>query len=553
MASAAALTAQITPDLVRACLEQSGKARFNTIQFVDTAEGDLSWRSIAFLVRCRENGFMVLLPNEQEIIDVLDGFPTQGSESCVKAEVVVAMETPRGRALGNLPVLIADLPWYYLSLFRKTAPRSAGIRTWLFRLGGTVCKPSEVSAGEVAAHWISDVLEGSTGQEYTDAMEALDGEIYSGPEEEADGFGTPETSRAAELKALREKVAQLESLVSRPEPVTPLPARAQTQSLMGGHRARQELSAHEVQALRHMVGPPPKRLGKGEVPASTAPGPEMIALAEADRGVSLLEDEDPSFLASLDPMQRLFYMQIQQTNQLIQTFSASNRAVVSDPLAAVLNAPDSGSAGSSGASVNVKGYVAREAYLRQLEDTAKVASIIRANARLELGVSEAKEEPSLMRTYLETRVDHRLLAQMGYILAWGWEQAAETNNTQMLAFCGRMMTFVEQAALDNGRSALAWLLTGLPEINYQALAVNKRRQSLTPFAKLPVPAWVAANVSFLKDVDTFETRLRQIGTSKPFTPHQPDPEEGTTKPKPKPKKPKGGSKGTNAGAEAPPA
>ena len=62
MATAAALAAQITPDLVRACLDQGGKARFSKYQFVDAAEGEISWRSIAYLVRCRENGFMVLLP-----------------------------------------------------------------------------------------------------------------------------------------------------------------------------------------------------------------------------------------------------------------------------------------------------------------------------------------------------------------------------------------------------------------------------------------------------------------------------------------------------------
>lgn len=83
----------------------------------------------------------------------------------------------------------------------------------------------------------------------------------------------------------------------------------------------------------------------------------------------------------------------------------------------------------------------------------------------------------------------------------------------MQAFCGRMLSYVEQACLDSGRTGLAWLLTGLPEPNYQGMAVIKKRTSLTPFSKLPPPTWVAANVSYLKDIDTFESKLKTLGVS----------------------------------------
>ena len=150
----------------------------------------------------------------------------------------------------------------------------------------------------------------------------------------------------------------------------------------------------------------------------------------------------------------------------------------------------------------MKGYAARELYLRHLEEDAKAVEVIRKNARQELGISPDREEPSLLRSYLEQRIavsDHKTMGQVGYMMAWGWEQAANTGNEQMLAFCGRMMTYVEQACLDGGKTQLAWLLTGLTEPNYQQLAVNRRKSTLSPFARLPAATWVAANVSYLKD------------------------------------------------------
>lgn len=170
-------------------------------------------------------------------------------------------------------------------------------------------------------------------------------------------------------------------------------------------------------------------------------------------------------------------------------------------------------------------------------------------------MTPAKEEPSLLRTYLEQTVpigDHRLLGLLGFLAAWGWEQGGMQSNTQLQAFCGRLMMFVEQAALDGGKTHLAWLMTGLVEPNFQQMSINRRRSSLTPFGRLPAPTWVAANVSYLKDVDTFETRLRQIGLPKSFPPANPPAEDEEKVPRPKraPKKPKWG-KGADAPSDTP--
>ena len=135
--------------------------------------------------------------------------------------------------------------------------------------------------------------------------------------------------------------------------------------------------------------------------------------------------------------------------------------------------------------------------LKQILEDQKVIEVIRANARTELGISATREEPSLLRTYLEQRVptgDHKTLIQVGYMLAAGWEIGVEQNNRALMAFAARMMVYVEQACLDGGRTQLAWLMTGLSEPNFQQLSVNRRRSTLSPFSRLASPTWIAANV-----------------------------------------------------------
>lgn len=53
----------------------------------------------------------------------------------------------------------------------------------------------------------------------------------------------------------------------------------------------------------------------------------------------------------------------------------------------------------------------------------------------------------------------------------------------------RGLLFIEQCAMDGGKTQFAWLLTGLPEPNWSITTVNRRRQSLQPFSRLAQPAW----------------------------------------------------------------
>ena len=562
MAAAALEAAVVQPPLILSGVAAGTiKERCHTVLLCASSDDAVQWRSQVCLLRSREQGFMALLPLCDEVKDALESFEIElGQETVALNQVEVIFETLRGRALGAQPVFIADLPWPYLAMFRKSSSRlpSGAIS---FAVDGVAARPQLASALAVADQWVSEVLDADTAQEYLTAAEQEDSDsavepVISDPVQPASLGGAPKSS---EVEALHLRLAQLESLLQQQPrgPQAAVPAPAQQQRLLFDTAPAGDLTVAEWDTIKQKLGAAPKRLGKPEkqpLPTRQSAEREMM-IEEVEKEVL-----DPDALAALtqmdvggvtDPLQKLLILQVLQTSNLVKSITPK---VQTDPLAAVLGGSDSAASSSGSGSINVKGYAAREVYIKTLEDDQKIAETIRRNARQELGVTPAKEEPSLLRTYLEQRVpvgDHRLLGQLGYLASWGWEQADLQSNVQMQAFCGRLMMFVEQAALDGGKTHLAWLMTGLAEPNFQQLAINKRRSSLTPFGRLPAPTWVAANVSYLKDVDTFETRLRQIGLPKAPAPNPTsENEEKVAKPKRVPKKPKWG-KGAEASSDNP--
>ncbi len=554
MATSSGLSQPATEDLIRSGVTQQSKERLSTVFLVDSLTDPYQWRCQVFLLRVRALGFMCLFPAEPSVQHALSQVEQSLSieEKCAITEVEVGVETSKGKALGTISMLIADLPWAYLGMFRKAQlGRGNNTPIFAFKFGTSVARPVVASAEAVADRWIAEMLDADTAREYSTAEEAPDL-----PEEGFDILGEGTGARLGEVESLHVRIAQLESLLqSRGEvsfgaaPTAPVEQAAP--GLFTGAR-REGLSTADWAKLHKAAGATPKRIARAErsTPAAVGDHPALQTLrAEQEREVADPEEADEleaelnsSLDAVQDPTHRLLILQMKQTHAIMKTLAPKSPQ---DPFTSLLGGTDSGPGGSSSGSLNVKGYAARELYLKHLEDDAKVVEVIRRNARQELGISPEREEPSLLRSYLEQRVavsDHKTMGQVGYMMAWGWEQASITGNEQMLAFCGRMMTYVEQACLDGGKTHLAWLLTGLVEPNYQQLAVNRKKSSLSPFARLPAATWVAANVSYLKDIDTFETRLRQIGPGRTIPPPLKDPGDDPV-PKRVPKKKQRGKGG----------
>lgn len=554
----------LAQESVRAGAAGDSRLRASTAVLTDSPSGAITWRCNTFLVKCRQQGFMVLLPDLALVAETFQAFEESGAEEAVvMSQVAVQLETNRHRVLGDCTAILADVPWSYLPLFRKHGAR-VSVPTHGFSVEGTMGRPVLASVEEAAQSWIHEVLDLPIADEYFTAFE-LDGDPDIDAEP-APSTAAPAADSAAEVAELKKRLAQLEQLLpqstAQAGSTAVVPAAA-SGLLFAQPKAGASLSHTEIQRLQAAAGPPPKRLGRAErapIAAVTAEAElEQMVAAEADREVGeealeidpIMSNVEAAMQQTSDPVQRMLIAQLHQTNMLVKAIAPRAQQ---DPLTAVLSGSDNGAA-NSGSGVTVKGYAAREMFLKQLVDDRKLVNVIKHHACQELGLPEEKADGSLLRTFLEHRIplaDRKSLIQFGYILAWGWESGHRTNNVQLMAFAGRMMMYVEQCALDDGRSTLGWLMTGLPEPNFQQLSLNRKRTTLTPFSKLAPPTWVAANIGYLRDVEVFETRLKQLNPGKGPAPAARDSDTedkpSRAKAKAKAKRQKGGK-----GAEAPPA
>ena len=97
-----------TPELVRAAFRGTPKARFTALQLAETDENETEWRALTYLLFVREYGFMVLLPQVEQGCAALMVDIEQEGDHIVITETTVALESSRGRLLGDSTVYIVD-------------------------------------------------------------------------------------------------------------------------------------------------------------------------------------------------------------------------------------------------------------------------------------------------------------------------------------------------------------------------------------------------------------------------------------------------------------
>ena len=183
-----------------------------------------------------------------------------------------------------------------------------------------------------------------------------------------------------------------------------------------------------------------------------------------------------------------------------------------------------------------------------MTDLGRVAAVTQANAARELGLAEEKIDGTLMKKYVERRIpigDNKMVGYIAYMMAEAWMVGWEAENLQLLGIVSKVLYFLEQTSLDAGRMQLAWLLTGMAEPPLNLYANNRRRVGLQPFCRLCHPTWVAANLSYVRDLDILESKMLSMGKPSKALLQQEEhePEEGP-KPKRRVRPPKGkGKKG----------
>jgi hypothetical protein len=474
--------------------------------------------AVCFVVHVRTGGFMLAIPNLPEVQESFLRTDTG-------AEVLPAFFTgdvevlgSRGKKLGEAPIMLVDLPGEFAQfLLRPINPRSAQFKNaelFQVQVGDEVGRPSKDSVFALADQWFGGEMEPDTVQEYVTGDEHADA---------ADSAVDPATASfrrapaGASKKELLQRIAELEGQVEQLTPNVPkLPATPQPPGRAQSLFAQQgsPLTATDWSKIQKLAGAPPPRAGAVEQRRN----PVSTAVAAQDQALAVLEKEaeedglpaDPleSLVASgADPVQQMLAMQMQQTQLLLARLAPKHQ----DPVLGALAGSGSGSA--SGGS-NVKGCLAREAFQRAIQDLPKVAAIARLNALRELGFGADREDASLMRKYVERRIplaEHRQLALFATMLAESWAIGFEMQDQILMGTVARMLFFVEQTALDSGRTQLSWLLTGYTEPAMHMMLTAKKRRGLQPFSRLCPPSWISANLSYLRDLDFFESRLASLG------------------------------------------
>lgn len=504
----------------------------------------------------RASGFMMIFPAHSGIQEQLIAVAAEigGGVEPAFYEGTVDVVGSRGRALGSATAVLVDLSWEFVeklvkaALLRGATARTTTVKT--FKVEDTVGKPAAASSLELANQWISSELDDDTAQEYLTGVEQ---------EEELE----PQEPAQDEAENLRARVAQLESELKAAQLAKPAVGAAPSRPLARGkHAPEQQLFVHptpkmspvDLRRLQQLAGAPPDRLGqvvqKRAEPPATAVAAADAALAEiekeVDEGIGPMFDprllEDPS----LDPMQKLMLTQVQQNSLLLQKILGSR--ATADPMASLLSSGGANESGSS--SSGAKGCMARDMFLRTIQDHARVAEVVRSNALQELGISPDREDKDLMKSYFERRVplaDNRLLAHVAQLAAEGWSIAASSHNVEMQGFLGRMMMFIEQVALDSNKIELGWLMAGFAEPNSHLQFSVRRTPGLKPFTRLASPIWVSTNLAFLRDLDYLQARMAAVGSSKPTAALRDA--DDSVPPKPPKKQPKPKAKGKGKGKE----
>ena len=401
--------------------------------------------------------------------------------------------------------------------------------TLRFEHSGELARPSKASVVSAADQWIGSNMPEEQAQDYLtgEEMESGAGFVPDGGDTERP---VPQVSGvpSREVQDVQDRIRELEERLQRQQPVhvpiaTPQPspqrvgASSKAPPLFGPMGQGNQMSEVDWTRLRRLAGPPP-RVGQAEqsrnqTPKQTQHANDMLAMLEKE--VEDVEQVEASgaldTLQSGDPFQRMMWAQLQQNQLLLQKLIAPRH---SDP---VLGALDGGGSGGGSSSSGVRGCLARDIFIQTMQDLPKIAMVAQTNAARELGLESHRVDASLMRRYAERRMplsEHKLLTYVSFLMAEAWATGVGSNNEELMGVAAKVLIFCEQVALDQGRMTLGWLMTGQQEPPFQILQSNRKRLGLQPFTRLASPAWVSANLAYVKDLDVLESKMLTIGKPK---------------------------------------
>lgn len=570
MASGASVNHLDQQSLVELAQKSSSSKVLSRVHFplAEASGADSAVVAVCHVVYVRQGGFMLVIPDTDQVRQTISDLGTEPDDKAASYEGLVEVTTSRGRSLGFAKILLVDFPWVLAGAFTKSNTRSPALRNATLiqmSVDGQAGLPVKDQIFALADQWIATGLDDDTAQDYLTGEEVADGLLDAPPQEPSEQEASAEV---AERQNLLSRIASLETQLKHAMAAPPKPSvavggalgKTASPQLFGAPTS--QLDPQQWAHLQQLAGAPPPRVGQVETRRATlephtAYRDSALASLEKEAEEDALPTDavvDPALgldpLARLaassgDPLQQMLVMQLQQNQLLLQRLAPKTH----DPVLNILAGSDSG----SGNSANIKGCLAREAFQKAIQNLPQVAKMTRTNALRELGIPEQKEDSNLMRKYIERRIplaEFRTLALIASMLAETWAVGYEAGDQLLMGSVSRMLYFIEQTALDGGKTQLSFLLSGFTEPPMHLMTSSRKKPGLEPFARLCPPAWVTANLSYLRDLDYIETRLASLGKPSKNKGVEEDPEGAPAK-RPNPKgKPKGRGKGASTAAPA---
>ena len=335
-------------------------------------------------------------------------------------------------------------------------------------------------------------------------------------------------------------LATQQAVIQKQMGTPPAPSTAEGFRAMAPGKASMPISSmlarpplRPTSSLAGLVGPPPKTKGLAPImPAAVGPSNldgepwEPVDEMEADRDVS--------------PVAKALLEQSKALAMLVSHFHVAG----SDPFADL---------SSSTPTMGVKGTAARERMQRELAQGSgqffvKVCQSIqrRMSPTSKLAANLTETGDVSLLAYLERYGGYgqnRELGMVQWSLGHVFDAMAKGDTDLAKDHLALTVVMVEQAAVDNNRWQLAWLLRLLDDppqnlwINRGQTATGSKR----PFAPMAPQTWTTTALAYLKEADLLTSKKSEVlGNQKTATDDAP-----SAKPAPK-RKPGKGGKGNHA-------
>ena len=160
------------------------------------------------------------------------------------------------------------------------------------------------------------------------------------------------------------------------------------------------------------------------------------------------------------------------------------------------------------------------------EHTAKDGASIRSTFRSRLAekssITESELTPLSLKDYfmkylpLGATNEHRRMTQQAMMVARQWELIERNDMEGLKTFVVLQALETEQLSIElakDGESEIPWFLTGLPTPLYHLTGLNKSVSAEEPFAPLAHPKWINANLAYIRDLDLYRKRQKELKAS----------------------------------------